>query len=82
MKTKGWLSAIIIALPLFGGGCCAPKELFSCIDRHCFVADWTNHYSCVSCCCHGNCQPPPQPELPMVELGNQPAEAELVQPIQ
>jgi hypothetical protein len=38
---------------------CAPKELFSCCDRHCFLADWTNHHSCVSCCPQNNCCQPP-----------------------
>ncbi|MCI0333797.1 MAG: hypothetical protein L0228_11315 [Planctomycetes bacterium] len=51
---------------------CAPSQLFSCIDRHCFIADWTNHHSCVSCC-HGNCQhAQPMVEHEMLVLGNQP----------
>ncbi len=71
------LFAFILLLPLASGVCgcapsgCAPSELFSCIDRNCYVADWTNHHSCVSCCCckHGSCCRPPQPSLPMLELG-------------
>jgi hypothetical protein len=55
MKAK--LKVIALALPLsMALAGCAPKEMFSCIDRHCFCADWTNHYSCVSCCCQGDCQ--------------------------
>jgi hypothetical protein len=51
---------------------CEPKEMFSCIDRHCFVADWTNHYSCISCCRNGACgQAYPAVEYPMLVLGEQ-----------
>ncbi len=51
---------------------CAPSELFSCIDRHCFNADWTNHHSCVSCCGHRRCQHArPMVEHEMLVLGNQ-----------
>lgn len=52
---------------------CAPKETFSWIDRNCFVADWTNHHSCVSCCRNGGCQQAyPMVEHEMLVLGNQP----------
>jgi hypothetical protein len=30
-------------------GCRGPTELFSWVDRNCFVADWTNDHSCLSC---------------------------------
>jgi hypothetical protein len=30
-------------------GCRGPTELFSFIDRNCFIADWTNDHSCLSC---------------------------------
>jgi hypothetical protein len=65
------LLCLALLLPI-AGGCRAPSELFSWIDRHCFVADWTNHHSCVSCCCckNGSCQRPPQREYPMVVLGD------------
>jgi hypothetical protein len=55
---------------------CAPKELFSAIDRNCFVADWTNHYSCVSCCRNGSCgQAYPQVEYETLVLGDEPSVA-------
>ena len=47
------IKLLILVLLVFAG--CAPKELFSCVDRHCFVADWTNHHSCLSCCQNGGC---------------------------
>jgi hypothetical protein len=74
------LQAIAIAISLCScvAGCtpvgCRPKELFSWIDRNCFVADWTNHHSCVSCCRNGNCgQAYPNVQYPMLVLGDQPA---------
>ena len=42
-------------------GCChhcPPKELFSFIDRNCFVADWMNDHSCTSCRYSANNRPP------------------------
>jgi hypothetical protein len=48
---KSILLVVLVSLWLSG---CSHNELFSCIDRHCFIADWTNHYSCVSCCGHGS----------------------------
>lgn len=45
----------------FSGCChcyCAPKDLFSYIDRHCFVADWMNEHSCTSCRWCANNDPP------------------------
>jgi hypothetical protein len=30
-------------------GCRGPTELFSWVDRNCFIADWTNDHSCLSC---------------------------------
>jgi hypothetical protein len=35
-----------------------PKDLFSWIDRHCFVADWMNDHSCLSCRHCSNNTPP------------------------
>jgi hypothetical protein len=59
--------AVLLSLSL--SGCCCnggrgPTELFSGIDRHCFVADWMNdHGSCVSCgYCANGCS---QPTLPL-----------------
>jgi hypothetical protein len=51
MKLKLFLLLLLFA-PFLSG--CSHNELFSCIDRHCFIADWTNHHSCVSCCRHGS----------------------------
>ena len=46
-------------------GCRGPTELFSYIDRHCFVADWTNDHSCLSCGRYANCSS--GPTLPLHE---------------
>ena len=67
------LIRFVLLLPIAVGICgCAPSELFSGIDRNCYVADWTNHHSCVSCCCckHGSCRRPAPAALPMLVLGN------------
>lgn len=57
-KLKFAMLASVVSLAL--SGCrCAPKELFSWIDRHGFVADWTSHYNCVNRTCYGgHCQQP------------------------
>jgi hypothetical protein len=66
-------AAAIAALFAASFAGCAPKETFSWIDRHCFVADWTNHHSCVSCCRNGGCQQAyPNVQYPMLVLGDQP----------
>src|SRR3954447_17658864 len=54
---------IVVLLLLSGfSGCwhcnCPPKDLFSCIDRNCFVADWMNEHSCLSCRHCANNDPP------------------------
>jgi hypothetical protein len=56
----------MLAMLVFAGlaGCRGPTELFSFIDRHCFVADWMNDHSCVSCRYAANCAS--QPTLPDV----------------
>lgn len=67
------LKAVVLAVALTSclGGC-APKEMFSWIDRNCFVADWTNHHSCLSCCRNGGCQQcGPMVEYEMLVLGDQ-----------
>ena len=51
MKLKLILLLILCAFGISG---CSHNELFSCIDRRCFIADWTNHHSCESCCRHGS----------------------------
>lgn len=72
---SGGLKALALGVLIaFGFAGCAPKESFSWIDRHCFVADWTNHYSCLSCCRNGPCgQAYPSVEYPMLVLGDEPA---------
>src|SRR3954468_7135437 len=56
---------LIVSLLLLSGssGCwhcnCPPKDLFSCIDRNCFVADWMNEHSCLSCRHCANNDPAP-----------------------
>jgi len=72
------IGLLLAGVPALAG--CAPSQTFSWIDRHCFVADWTNHYSCLSCCTHGNCGPRPQGEYEMLVLGDQPVEATEAQP--
>ena len=51
MKLKLVLLLILCVLVVSG---CSHCELFSCIDRRCFIADWTNHHSCLSCCRYGS----------------------------
>lgn len=58
-------SRSLLSLLLFASllGCRGPTELFSFVDRHCFVADWMNDHSCLSCrYCRNNCS---QPTLPL-----------------
>lgn len=58
---SGRLKALVLVMLLPMGGCfhqCRPKELFSWIDRNCFVADWMNDHSCTSCRYSANNQPP------------------------
>jgi hypothetical protein len=69
MLAKSHFAALALCLAFTG---CAPKEMFSWIDRNCFVADWTNHHSCLSCCGKGCGQAYPNVEYPMLVLGNQP----------
>jgi hypothetical protein len=58
VKLKPLLLLAVLSLILSG---CAAKEIFSCCDRHCFLADWTNHRSCINrrCCPQGDCCDPP-----------------------
>jgi hypothetical protein len=68
MKTISF--AVLLTTCVVG---CAPRDSFSWIDRHCFVADWTNHYSCLSCCRNGSCQQAmPNVQYEMLVLGDQP----------
>lgn len=50
LMAKLFKSLTLLVAVLAGfAGCRGPTELFSCLDRHCFIADWTNDHSCVSC---------------------------------
>jgi len=44
-------TSLTLAVLLFAAlsGCRGPTELFSWVDRNCFIADWTNDHSCLSC---------------------------------
>jgi hypothetical protein len=56
VRLKSMTLAMLVSLTLSGCHCwCPPKEWFSSIDRYCFVADWTNDYSCTSCRYKRNC---------------------------
>jgi hypothetical protein len=55
-KLKFALLAVVISVSLTG---CAGFDLFGCCDRYCYLADWANHHSCLSCCKHGCCCEPP-----------------------
>jgi hypothetical protein len=79
MMAKSNFAALALALCFAFSGC-APKEMFSWIDRNCFVADWTNHHSCLSCCHNGGCgQVYSNVEYPMLELGDKPPTEESLQ---
>lgn len=47
--------AVLVALLATCLSGCALRDTFNCLDRYCFLADWTNHYSCTSCCGRGDC---------------------------
>jgi hypothetical protein len=48
-----WLRLLALAMLLpLAASCCAPKELFSGLDRHCFLPDWMNEHSCVNRACY------------------------------
>lgn len=76
----------LLSLLLLAGlaGCRGPTELFSFIDRNCFVADWTNDHSCVSCRYAANCST--GPTLPLhprtLELPSGDTTTNLEQPAQ
>jgi hypothetical protein len=79
MLAKSRFAALALSLCFTLAGCRAPKEMFSWIDRNCFVADWTNHHSCLSCCGKGCGQVYPNIEYPMLVLGNQSSGEEVEQ---
>jgi hypothetical protein len=54
MRAKYAILSLMIVAALWTTGC-APNDLFWRLDR-CYLADWTNHQSCLSCCDDGNCQ--------------------------
>lgn len=74
MSGKLKILVLVMLLSISLSGCChycRPKDLFSFIDRHCFVADWMNDHSCTSCQCRGNnCPPPIRVSHPDLSLSN------------
>jgi hypothetical protein len=56
VRLKFLVLAGLLSVTLTG---CAGIDLFSCCDRYCYLADWTNHHSCLSCCPHTGCCDPP-----------------------
>jgi len=58
MKSKLPLILLGLVLSVFAFGCAAGppgrpgSELFNCLDRYCFCADWANCHSCVNRPCH------------------------------
>jgi hypothetical protein len=56
MVFKRLLVLIAILAPLGFSGC-VHNEMFSCLD-YCYLADWTNQQSPLSCCPDGDCQHP------------------------
>ena len=50
----GWptILAVVLLVALAGSGCtsCHPKDTFDCLDRCCYLPDWTNCRSCNSEC--------------------------------
>jgi hypothetical protein len=56
MAAKIALVLVVILLPLGFSGC-VHNEMFSFLD-YCYLADWTNQQSPLSCCPDGDCQQP------------------------
>jgi hypothetical protein len=56
MAAKLTLALILLLVPLGLSGC-VHNEMFSFLD-YCYLADWTNQQSPLSCCPNGDCQHP------------------------
>jgi hypothetical protein len=69
-----------LALLLLMAPGCAPKELFSGIDRHCFVADWCNEHSCVNRACYKHARHQSVCHQTGCETCHQPMVMQVVQP--
>jgi hypothetical protein len=59
IKSRVLALGLAVALAPFLTGCrgagCSGRpgsDLFSCLDRHCYAADWFNCHSCVNRQCH------------------------------
>ena len=79
MARRFLFATLAMLLSLGLAGCRGPTELFSCIDRNCFVADWCNDHSCVSCRYGANCGS--GPTMPLYERTlDLPTESEPSQP--
>ncbi|HJQ79755.1 MAG TPA: hypothetical protein VJ828_07355 [Lacipirellulaceae bacterium] len=55
MRLKSLLLCLAILVASASSGGCINTDPFWRLD-HCYLADWTNHNSCLSCCPDGNCQ--------------------------
>jgi hypothetical protein len=55
LKLRIFLATTLLSIGFSG---CVHNEMFSCLD-YCYLADWTNHHSHISCCCKDDsCQQP------------------------
>jgi hypothetical protein len=54
MRLKSLILWLALAVASATSGC-VNVDPFWRLD-HCYLADWTNHQSCLSCCKDGNCQ--------------------------
>lgn len=54
MRVKSLVLWLTLAFASATTGC-VNVDPFWRLD-HCYLADWTNHQSCLSCCDDGNCQ--------------------------
>jgi hypothetical protein len=58
VRIKLRLTMLGFVLALLASGCAAGppgrpgSELFNCLDRYCYCADWANCHSCVNRDCH------------------------------
>jgi hypothetical protein len=50
--TMTFKKLLLVAALLAGFSGCSHNQLFSGLDQ-CYLADWTNHHSYLSCCCDG-----------------------------
>jgi hypothetical protein len=56
MRLKSLILSLTILIASAASGC-INTDPFWRLD-HCYLADWTNHHSSMSCCPDGHCQHP------------------------